>query len=512
MRELLLKLVGGALAAAGASTATLADEAACAALAASGLLPDTTVATATLTAAAGELPAYCEVVAAISPVEGSAIGVVYRLPEAWNGKVLGLGGGGFSGNVALPTAAQGLSRGYATMQTDTGHPIPSSPMGSMDASWTLSDAGEPNWVPLEDFGHRAIHQMTVVGKSVAAAYYGRAHERAYFVGCSTGGRQGMVETQRYPDDYDGVVAGAPILDRTIQSSGVVRGQLFSQAPERRLTQAQLAGVNAAMIAACDPPDGVVDGGVSDETLCAFDPDELLCAADAHDDTCLTEAQSDAVRRLYEGVTLEDGRVAAWPLMPGSELTWGYAVGGPGDPVMAQPKGAALFFGGEIDLATASPNEVLDRLTAAPFDAMQSADDPDLSAFIASGGKLILHHGTLDALANPLATLDYYDRLLATMTPLIDRPLGDHARLFVLPGTGHCGGGPGANSADWLAALEAWVEQDRAPDRILARRMPGFGDPVPAADAPELVRPLCPYPARARYRGGDPNRPESFACE
>jgi feruloyl esterase len=512
LRSVLSGLVCGALAAAGASLAAAADETQCAAFAEPGLFEDAAVDAASWIVATDALPAHCEIAATASPVEGSAIGMVYRLPETWNGKTLGLGGGGFSGDTSLRAAADGLARGYATMQTDTGHPLPASPMGVMNASWAMSDDGQPNWVLLEDFGHRAIHVMTELGHAVAARYYGRARERAYFLGCSTGGRQGMLETQRYPTDYDGVIAGAPILDLTIQSSGFLRGRLFSEAPERRLSQAQLASLNAAIVAACDPPDGVVDGVVSDETLCAFDPAELLCAADAPSATCLTPAQADAVRTLYEGIAIADGRVAAWGLMPGSETSWGYATGGPGDPVMAQAKGAALFFGGPLDEADATPEVVLDRLAAAPFDALQSAGDPDLTAFVAAGGKLILHHGTLDALANPLATIDYYERLLATTGPRIEGDVADHARLFVLPGTGHCGGGPGANTADWLGALEAWVEEGLAPDSILARRVASPFGPPPAADASELVRPLCAYPARARYRGGDPNRAESFACE
>jgi feruloyl esterase len=510
MRRIVLGAAVGAVAIICASRAE-ADEAACAALAEPRLFENAAVTSAIWVPATGELPAYCELTATLSPVQGSMIGVVYRLPEEWNGKVLGLGGGGFMGNTSPQSAADGLARGYATMQTDTGHPLPTSPAGGMDASWTSDDAG-PHWIRLEDFGHRAIHVMTETGKAVAAHHYGRAHERSYFLGCSTGGRQAMMETQRYPLDYDGVIAGAPVFDITIQSTAFLRGRLFSERPERRMTQAQLAALNAAIVAACDAPDGVTDGVVSDETLCAFDPAELLCAADAPSATCLTPAQADAARTLYEGITTADGRVVAWPLMPGSELSWGYATGGPGDPVVAQAKGLALFFGRPFDESGATPDVVLDRASTSPFAGMYSASDPDLTAFFGAGGKLILHHGTLDALANPLAAVDYYDRLLAVTGPKIEDEVADHARLFVLPGTGHCGGGPGANSADWLSALEAWVEDGQAPDQIVARRVASPFDPAPAADAPEVIRPLCPYPARARYRGGDPNNLESFACE
>ncbi len=507
-----LTLAAGGLAALAAGLPARAADAECSGLSASGRFADTTVTSAAMVEATGELPAYCEVAATIAPVEGSRIGVVYRLPERWSGKVLGLGGGGFSGNVSLQSAAAGLSRGYATMQTDTGHPVPDSPRGVMDASWT-SSAGVFAWEPLTDFAHRSIHLMSAIGKEVAAAYYGRDHERAYYLGCSTGGRQGMMESQRYPDDYDGIVAGAPVYDITVQSSGFVRGQLFSAIPDRRISQDQAAAINAAVTAACDPLDGLTDGVIGDPRACDWDPIELACDAGAPADACLTLAQADAVKALYEGVTLEDGRTAAWASMPGSELGWSFAAGGPGDPVLGQQKGVAVFTGSfEYDPSGKTPEQILDDVSSAPFGLMYSANDPDLSAFIASGGKLILHHGWMDALANPNATVDYYERMIATTGPLIDGEVADHARLFMMPGTGHCGGGPGANSADWLSVLEAWVEDGAAPDRILARRVASpFGPPAPA-DAPELTRPLCPYPEQARHQGGDPSAADSFVCE
>ncbi|HUG61143.1 MAG TPA: tannase/feruloyl esterase family alpha/beta hydrolase [Methylomirabilota bacterium] len=493
-----------------ASMSAVADEAACAALAEPGKFANTSIAATTAFTATGDSPAYCEVTATISPVEGSHIGVVYRLPEDWNGKVLGLGGGGFSGNTGLRDAAQGLRRGYATMQTDTGHKLPTSPAEVMDASWTSTD-GVFNWAPLEDFGHRAIHLMTMVGKDVAAAYYGRRHELAYYQGCSTGGRQGMMESQRYPDDYDGIIAGAPVYDTTVQTSGFVRGQLVAD-PERAIGPAQAAALNAAMLAACDGLDGAEDQVITDIDVCRFDPSTLLCPAGRASDACLTEPQIDMVRERYTGVRLADGRVAMYESTPGSETAW-VPLGGQVDPAASQEKFAAVFLGEfGVDPMQLTPEQIVEKVTSTRMHEIYSANDPDLSAFAARGGKLILYPGMLDAVANPPATIDYYDNALATTGPKIDGEVTDFARLFLMPGVGHCIGGPGPSAADWLGALEAWVAHGEAPDQIMARRIALPFEPAPAEPAPERVRPLCPYPALARYVDGDVNAPESFRCE
>lgn len=497
-----------------------ADEAACSALAAPGLFADTVVTSATWSppapapGGAVELPGYCEVIATISPVEGSNIGVVYRLPETWNGKVLGFGGGGLSGNTALATAVDGLARGYATMQTDTGHPVPANPMNAFEASWMADETGAFHWEPLTDFAYRGLHLMTVVGKDVAARHYGRAHERSYYVGCSTGGRQGMMESQRFPEDYDGIVAGAPVFDGSIQTSEIVRANVVGADPARRLSRAQLGAVHNAVLAACDGRDGVEDGVITDPGACDWDPGALACPAGASADACLNPAQVHAVRTFYAGVTLADGRVAAHPFLRGSEEAWNVAVDPESGPVPATPNLAATVIGEfGVDMAALSPAEVVDRVRGSRFIGMYDADDADISAFAERGGKLILYHGLMDTIANPPAVVSYYEDLVATNGGLADGDVRDHARLFLVPGMGHCGGGPGANSADYLTALESWVETGDAPDSVLARRVASPFDPPSATATPELVRPVCAYPALPRYRGeGDPNEPESFACE
>jgi feruloyl esterase len=216
------------------------------------------------------LPAFCEVSGVITPVAGSRIGVVYRLPANWNGKLLGLGGGGNAGSVTLHEAfgstidaAEGLGSGYATAQTDAGHASP--------AVWDSSWAANPE--AIVDFAYRAVHLMTGVGKAVTAKYYGRAHKRAYFAGCSTGGRQALMEAQRFPEDYDGVISAAPVYNLMTQSNLLVRWQVLTR---QKLTRAQITQLNQAVIERCDAIDGLRDGILNDPAACQYDPTELQC--------------------------------------------------------------------------------------------------------------------------------------------------------------------------------------------------------------------------------------------
>src|SRR5215469_14549313 len=243
--------------------------------------PHTMISSANEVAAsdATKTPAFCEISAVISPVEGSHIGVVYRLPDEWNGKLLGLGGGGWAGNTRLETAAPGLAKGYATAQTDAGHQSSS----VWDTSWAAGQA------QVDDFAHRAIHLMTTTGKSVLAKYYGQAQKEAYFQGCSTGGRQALMEVQRYPNDYNGVVSGAPVYTLTTQTMALLRSQAFSK-PGASVSEAMLGRLNDAVLAACDTQDGIEDGIITDPRSCRFDPAVIQCKAGESGDKCLTPAQ------------------------------------------------------------------------------------------------------------------------------------------------------------------------------------------------------------------------------
>jgi feruloyl esterase len=485
----------GGLAISAAPQAALAAAApdACAAMAAPGSLEQTTVSAARMVAAdsAKGTPAFCEVTAVISPAPGSSIGVVYRLPDGWNGKLLGLGGGGWAGNVRIEAASEGLARGYATLQTDGGHAT----TGPWDTAW----ASNPESVT--DFAWRAIHLMTVVGKQAAAKYYGKAQSRAYYQGCSTGGRQGLMEVQRFPDDYDGVIAGAPVYNLLVQTTAVIRNGIFNSAGSG-FTEDQLNLVNKSVLGACDAQDGLADGIVTDPRACGWDPGELQCKPGAAAGSCLTDAQVSALRGLYRGVQEIDGRTAAWPLSKGSELGWSRFIsisGSKGDPTRG---GGLAGLSGPIlgdpnfDMTKFNPDSDLARVMSSGFAKAYNADNPAIGAFSARGGKLLMWHGWYDPGPSAVGTIRYYDHVRGS-----DPGAQDSVRLFLAPGVYHCGDGPGPDKMDLLGAIDAWVQTGKAPDTLLATKI-----------GAKISRPLCPYPATPHYKGaGDPDEAASFEC-
>ena len=467
---------------------------ACAALSGAGLFSQTTVSTVQSVAAdpTKGLPAYCEVVATVSPAAGSTIGVVYRLPEAWNGKLLGLGGGGWAGNTRIESAAQGLKGGYATAQTDGGH----SAANVWDTSW----AANPEAVT--DFSYRAIHLMTVVGKEVAARYYGRPQQKAYFEGCSTGGRQGLMEVQRFPADYDGVISGAPVYSLQVQTSAVIRNQTFGSA-QPGFDESKLQLVNQAALKACDAKDGLADGIITNPLLCRWDPGELRCKpGEARAQSCLSDSEVKALRTAYAGVKLSDGRVAAWPLARGGEVGWsrfmqisgttrdatnGGGLGGLRGPILGDPN---------YDMSKFDAARDVPRIEDSAFAKGYDASDPAIGRFTSRGGKLLLWHGFYDPGPSPVGTIAYYDKVRAA-----DPGAASAVRLFLAPGVYHCGGGPGPDQIDQLDALDAWVTTGRAPQTLLATKA-----------GAKISRPLCPYPAMPHYKGaGDADAAASFEC-
>jgi feruloyl esterase len=490
----------GALAIASTPQAALAQPApaapasdACAALTASGLFDQTAVGSARMVAAdaAKGTPAFCEVTATISPAAGSTIGVVYRLPEGWNGKLLGLGGGGWAGNVRIEEASEGLKRGYATLQTDGGHAT----TGPWDTAW----ASNPESVT--DFAWRAIHMMTVVGKEVAAKYYGKAQTRTYYQGCSTGGRQGLMEVQRFPDDYDGVITGAPVYNLLVQTTAVVRNETFNSAGDG-FTEEQLSLVNKAVLAACDAQDGLADGIVTDPRACGWDPAELQCKPGAAAGSCLTDAQVNALRTLYRGVQEIDGRTVAWPLSKGSELGWSRFIsisGSKGDPTNGGGLGGLrgpILGDPNFDLSKFNPDSDLARVMSSSFAKAYNADNPAIGDFTARGGKLLMWHGWYDPGPSAVGTIRYYDHVRGSVPGA-----QDSVRLFLAPGVYHCGGGPGPDRMDLLGAIDAWVQTGKAPETLLATKA-----------GAKISRPLCPYPAMPHFKGsGDPDDAASFEC-
>jgi tannase/feruloyl esterase len=469
-------------------------------------------------------PAFCEVAATISPVRGSNIGVVYRLPEKWNGKMVGLGGGGWSGNtdaggtmtglkttsivfggyvpdskvaeMHVYTAMPSLKAGYATAQTDGGHSLPA----SREDVWRPDKWATPE--ALADFQYRAVHEMTVLGKAVVARYYGRPHAKAYFQGCSTGGRQALMEVQRYPEDYDGVVAMAPVFNLTVQTTAVVRDNVLGR-PGAALTPELLARVNAAVLKVCDAQDGVADGLLEDPRQCAWDPSEVLCKAGQAGTECLTQPQVDSLRTLYTGVRTPDGRVVAWPLARGGERGWAVFIGLAGLPSDPTGGGGLRALAGPVlgdrsfNLVEFNPAKHFDNARTSAFAKAYEADDPNIAAFTRRGGKLLLWHGWNDPGPSPWLTLDYFERVGAA-TPDASASI----RLYLSPGVGHCAGGAGPDEFDPSAALDGWVQSGRAPNALRVTKTD-----------PKLSRLVCAYPKVARYKGhGDASDAASFECK
>jgi feruloyl esterase len=416
---------------------------------------------------------------------------VWMPASGWNGKFQGVGGGGFAGVISYGALVTALGRGYATASTDTGHSTPG-------GSWAL---GHPELVV--DFAYRAIHEMTVRAKTIVAAFYGSGPRLSYFVGCSTGGRQGLMSAQRFPADYDGVVAGAPANYWTHLMGGTLSPAAATlKSDATRLAPAALALLNKGALAACDSNDAVTDGLIENPPACRFDPGALQCAG-ADNDACLTAPQVEAARRIYAPSVNPRTNDRIFPGMPkGSELTWTATAGGP-QPfaipvdfykyfVHANPDWDWKTFDFDKDVAAADEK----------FGALMNATDPDLGAFKARGGKLVMYHGWNDQLIQAGNSIDYYTSVVRTMgAPEAD----DVLRLFMAPGMLHCAGGVGPNTFDALGALEQWVEHGTKPARIVASHTTN--------GVVDRTRPLCPYPQVAVYNGsGSIDDAANFSCK
>jgi tannase/feruloyl esterase len=458
-------------------------------------LPNATV-TSAQTVAAGavpkepDLPAFCRVAVTLTPSSDSDIKMELALPlERWNGKFQEVGNGAFNGSVALPAMAAALRRGYAAASTDTGHT-------GNTASFGL---GHPEKVI--DFGWRAVHETAVVSKILLAAFYERAASHAYFVGCSAGGRQALKEAQRFPADFDGIVAGAPGLDWTGRAAQAVRLAQATQSEAARLTARDTRLLHAAVLEKCDALDGVKDGVIEDPARCAFDPGVLQCKG-AADGSCLSAAQVATARMMYSARPNPKTTREITALQPGSELGWtdlGWTESARATGrdqfrflVFKDPAWDVGSFNFDADIARA---EEADRDTI-------NALDPNLKPFIDRGGKLIQYHGWNDPQISPGNSTQYHERVRQALGGAAN--VNASYRLFMAPGMGHCGGGDGPNQFDMLTALEQWVEQGKAPDRVVARGR--------TRDGLERTRPLCPYPQVAEYTGsGSTDEAANFVC-
>jgi Tannase and feruloyl esterase len=436
------------------------------------------------------LPAFCRVAMTLAPSADSDIKVELWIPANWNGKFQAVGNGAFNGSINYPAMASALASGYATSSTDTGHT-------GGGASWAL---GHPEKVV--DFGWRAVHEMTVASKKVIASHTGRAPAFSYWNGCSAGGRQAMKEAQRFPDDFNGIIAGAPGLDWTGRAAQAVRiAKTLEHNDAGRLSTNDKQLLHRAVVDACDAGDGLKDGLISAPEHCRFDPGVLQCAGSARSD-CLTAAQIDTARLIYSRGVNRSTKREVGGLLPGSELGWtdmGWTASARATGldqfrflVFNDPAWEIQKFDFERDLARA---EEADRDTL-------NALDPNLKPFIDRGGKLIQFHGWADPQISPANSTQYYWRVAAAVGGGA-RVYGSY-RLFMAPGMGHCGGGEGPNTFDMVAALEQWVEHGKAPDQVLASHSTN--------GAVDRTRPLCPFPRLAIYRGtGSIDDAANFVC-
>ena len=447
-------------------------------------------ANASAAAVFGSLPPFCRVTARLTPTPDSDIRVEVWLPlSGWNRKVQAAGNGGLGGTIPYPALAAAVRAGYAAAGTDTGH------VGG-NADFV---AGHPE--KLVDFAYRAIHEMTVWAKVVVAAHYDARPVRAYFSSCSTGGRQALVEAQRYPDDFDGIVAGDASWDQMrLYAARVALNVFVNRDPAAVIPPGKYPMIHDAVIRACDAADGVNDGVIENPARCAFDFATLACSGDDRAD-CLTRAQVETARAMaspivdrQSGAVLHPGRY-----YPGSELGWG-GVGGPvpsGESLEGMKK---IVFNAGWDYHAIRVPEDVDRAVRADG-GLLFGGDPNLTRFFSRGGKLLMYHGWADPLVTPDASLIMFKQINEAVGPAAASALA----LFMVPGMGHCQGGPGTDVFDKVAALDHWVESGTKPQSILASHMTGT--------VADRTRPLCAYPAIARYVGsGSTDDARNFRCQ
>jgi feruloyl esterase len=499
-------------------------------------LPQTTITSAATVSAGplklqtvtGELafdvPARCEVRGVIRPSSDSEIQFAVWMPPTWNGKYRQEGNGGFAGGIPYPNMVDPLRRGYATAGTDDGHDL-----STQGAVWAI---GHPERVV--DYGYRAVHETSVQSKAIVRAFYGREASLSYFSGCSDGGREGLLEAQRFPEDFNGILAGAPANNFSHLLAGFLwNEQALFKSPASTIPAAKLPLIQNAALAMCDAADGVKDGLIRDPRTCRFDPAPLVCKG-RDSNECLTAPQAEALRKIYAGPkNPRTGDVIFPGYPPGTEaFSWAsWIVGGPqpalqtgfgnsyyGEMIFEKPKWdfRTMNFDRDVTFADQKAGWIIDSTS------------PDLRSFRAHGGKLIQYHGWADAAISPINSVNYYEQVRDFTTKYPDprsdasKPVDDFYRLFMAPGLAHCSGGAGpinfGNSAfnssvvaagpdrDAFAALEQWVEKGVAPDRIT-----GSG-PAPLDPSKTMSRPLCPHPQVAVYKGsGDSNDATNFTC-
>jgi feruloyl esterase len=440
-------------------------------------------------AAIRNLPAFCRVAVTLKPTSDSEINTEIWLPmNGWNRRLQSVGNGAWAGTIPFAAMASAVSAGYVTAGTDTGHT-------GNTASFV---PGHPE--RLVDYGYRAVHEMTVAAKAIVRAFYGDGPRYSYWNGCSTGGRQGLMEAQRYPADYDGIIAGAPVNARVHQ---LIWELWVAQAVHRDdasyIPPAKYRLLNDAALAKCDASDGAKDGLLTSPDRCSVDPAALQCKDDDAS-SCLTAAQVEAAKKIYAPArNPRTGKEIFPALQPGSELGWG-GLAGP-EPVREateffqyvvnnDPKWdfRTLDFDGDVARAEKAASQIID------------ATDANLQPFFARGGKVLLYHGWNDQLVAPFNSINYYQAVVAAT-----KSATDSIRLFMMPGMTHCRGGVGPDNFDRMSVIEQWVEKGEAPKQIVAEHMTN--------GVVDRRRPLCPHPQVATYKGtGSLDAAANFACK
>lgn len=499
----------------GASASGAAGGTPCASLAAL-TIPNITVKSATVVPAGAftppgaqspmTVPAFCRVEATARPTSDSEIKFEVWIPpaDAWNGKFQGVGNGGYSGAISYAAMATALRRGYATASTDTGHAGDDMKFGQ----------GHPE--KIIDWAWRSVHVMTDAGKLIVRDHAGKLPDRSYFNGCSSGGHQALAEAQRFPEDYDGIIAGDPANNRIRQTFAFLWSWTATHTKDGQpiIPAAKLPMITKAAIDACDAKDGLKDGIIDDPRRCHFDPAKLVCkngnsALTGNDDAaCLTQAQVEAVKKVYEGVKSPrtgEQIFTGWPR--GSEgfgdaalQSWRQYVMDPAEPMRVGFFRYFLFHDPNWDWRTIDwDRDLAYAEQKLPF---MHAVDRDLTPFKKHGGKLLMYTGWADPVVPPQDTAAYYEAVAKTMGGF--EKTREFFRFFAAPGMGHCSGGPGPNQFDTVAALEQWVEKGAAPDKLVASHITN--------GKVDRTRPLCLYPLVARWKGvGSTDEAANFSC-
>ncbi|RRA50320.1 tannase/feruloyl esterase family alpha/beta hydrolase [Acidipila sp. EB88] len=433
-----------------------------------------------------DLPSFCRVAATLKPSSDSDIRIEVWLPAAhWNGKFLAVGSGGWGGSLAYAAMADALRRGYATSATDDGHTGPS-------ASFVV---GHPE--KFIDFAYRAEHEMTTEAKSLILAFYGRAPRYSFWSGCSGGGREALLQASRYPEEFDGIIAGDPANIRR-NAWALERAVETLKTPGDYIPPQKYPMIHRAVLEACDADDGLKDGLIEDPESCQVDFKKLQCE-NADGPNCLTARQVHTAQALTSPVTTATGQILVPRVEPGTELRWGRLAGGP-EPadLFVDEFRYVVYKDPEWDWRTF--NLARDSARAHAIDRNVDELNPDLTTFARHGGKLLLYHGWADQQVAPGFTVDFYKAVLD-----VSAVAGQAwVRLFMAPGMAHCSGGEGPDTFDALTVLERWVEQSEAPKLIIASHK--------TAGKVDRTRPLCPYPEIARYKGtGSIDEASDFTC-